>query len=124
MMPKIIIRLENLSILLIACGLYISLNGENIYLSFERWYLIILVWISFDLSMFGYLINKKIGSVIYNLVHNYVLAVVIIGIGINIMNLNMVSVGTILLIHISLDRLLGFGLKYPSDFKHTHIQKL
>jgi hypothetical protein len=34
------------------------------------------------------------------------------------------SLGVILASHIGLDRFLGFGLKYPSGFKDTHIQKL
>ncbi len=30
----------------------------------------------------------------------------------------------ILFAHIGIDRLLGFGLKYPSGFKDTHLQRL
>ncbi|MBI2443419.1 MAG: DUF4260 family protein [Candidatus Levybacteria bacterium] len=30
----------------------------------------------------------------------------------------------ILLAHVGMDRFLGFGLKYPTHFKQTHLQKL
>lgn len=30
----------------------------------------------------------------------------------------------ILTVHVALDRTLGFGLKYPSHFKDTHMQRL
>jgi hypothetical protein len=26
--------------------------------------------------------------------------------------------------HIGMDRLLGYGLKYPTDFKDTHLQRV
>jgi hypothetical protein len=29
--------------------------------------------------------------------------------------------GLIMIAHISMDRALGFGLKYPDDFGHTHL---
>lgn len=74
--------------------------------------------------MIGYLKNKKIGSIIYNLGHNYLLAIALVILG----NLTpydwMVTLGIILFAHVSLDRALGYGLKYPDDFKNTHTQKL
>ncbi|HYM69330.1 MAG TPA: DUF4260 family protein [bacterium] len=35
-----------------------------------------------------------------------------------------VSCALILTAHIGIDRLLGFGLKYPTGFKDTHLQRL
>jgi hypothetical protein len=35
-----------------------------------------------------------------------------------------VLVASIWLAHIGLDRLVGYGLKYPSDFKDTHLGRV
>ena len=34
------------------------------------------------------------------------------------------AVGIIWTAHIAMDRALGFGLKYPTSFKDTHIQRI
>jgi hypothetical protein len=34
------------------------------------------------------------------------------------------ALALILFAHIGIDRWLGFGLKYPSGFKDTHLQRL
>jgi hypothetical protein len=31
--------------------------------------------------------------------------------------------GLIWIVHIGMDRMLGFGLKYPTGFKETHLQR-
>jgi hypothetical protein len=36
----------------------------------------------------------------------------------------LLSLGLIWFAHIGADRMLGLGLKYPIDFKQTHIQRL
>lgn len=121
-MPKLIIKLENLAVFFLSVYLILITPDNGFFL--QNWYLIILIWLSIDLSMIGYFINKKLGSIIYNLIHNYLLALFIIIFGNYAGSPNLIVVGYILLSHVSLDRFLGFGLKYPSDFKDTHIQKL
>lgn len=74
--------------------------------------------------MIGYLKDKKLGAIIYNFAHNYILALLIIFIGIWQRNNFVISLGFILASHIGVDRFLGFGLKYISDFKDTHIQRI
>lgn len=122
MTPKLIIRLENLAVFVLS--IYLILNTPDNGFLLGNWYLIILIWLSFDLSMIGYLINKTLGSVTYNFVHNYLSAILIVIYGNYAGSPNLIILGYILLSHVSLDRFLGFGLKYPTDFKHTHIQKL
>lgn len=75
--------------------------------------------------MIGYLKYKKIGAIIYNSVHNYVLALFVIGLGYLILKHEAITqFGIILFAHVSMDRVLGFGLKYPTNFKDTHFQKV
>lgn len=77
-----------------------------------------------DISMLGYLKDKKIGSQIYNFVHNHLVGVIIIFIGITINEQLLILGGIALNAHVGLDRALGFGLKLPSSFKDTHLGKI
>lgn len=123
MIPRIIIRVENILIAAAACFMYFRLS-ELFYLDLSRWYLILLVWLSFDLSIIGYLINNQIGALIYNLVHNYILAFLLLIVGFGWYIPDLISVSLILTIHVGIDRAVGFGLKYKTNFKDTHIQKI
>jgi len=88
------------------------------------WLLFVILLLAPDLSMVGYLKDKQIGALTYNLVHNFALAALLIGIGLFTSNKLLTSLGVILIAHIGADRFLGFGLKYATDFKDTHIQRL
>ena len=102
--------------LLTALFLYNQTSGN--------WLLFALLLFTPDISMVGYLKNKKLGTITYNLGHNYILAFAILIWGLINSNNFIVSLGLILMAHVGLDRFLGFGLKYQGDFKDTHIQKL
>jgi len=110
-------------------NLIIALLGTIIILSDTNkthlvWYLICIILP--DISLLGYFINKKIGSVFYNIIHNYALGIILIVLGTIFPKhgeyLSYVSIG--LIVHVGIDRFFGFGLKYADSFKHTHIQKL
>lgn len=115
-MVRLIIRAENLLILVGSVLAYRELGG-----SLLMFVLLILIP---DVSMIGYLKDKRLGAMTYNLLHNYLIATLIIAVGFLVENLFISSIGLILSSHVSLDRVLGFGLKYPESFKGTHIQKL
>jgi hypothetical protein len=115
-MPRLIIKLENLIILITAVYFYYTSKGD--------WIIFAVLLLAPDISMIGYLIDKKIGSITYNLFHNYILPSIILLVGLTITSTIIQHIALILYTHVALDRLLGFGLKYPTDFKQTHIQKL
>jgi len=116
-MVKNILRLEGLFLFLTALYFYQLLQGD--------WILFIVLLFIPDISMIGYLKDKKIGAILYNLIHNYILALFIIAIGFFIIKNNTISLfGLILFAHISIDRLFGYGLKYSTNFKDTHAQKV
>jgi hypothetical protein len=77
-----------------------------------------------DLSMVGYLINKKAGAWIYNFFHHKLLAVAIFGIGIWLDEPATTLAGIILFGHSAMDRMFGIGLKYEDDFGHTHLGRV
>ena len=74
--------------------------------------------------MIGYVANTRAGAITYNLVHTYAFAALITLYGLLAGHRIAISLSLILAAHIGLDRLLGYGLKYPTAFKETHIQRL
>jgi hypothetical protein len=83
------------------------------------WYA--LLFFTPDLSMLGYLANPRLGAWTYNLVHHKGVAVALYVLGYLLVVPWLMFAGTILLGHSSLDRVLGYGLKYPSAFQDTHL---
>ena len=90
---------------------------------YNNWVLFALLFMTPDLSMIGYLKNKSIGAKAYNLVHNYVLALILLFTALYFGSVFLAQLGLILIAHVGIDRFFGYGLKYSSDFKNTHIQK-
>jgi hypothetical protein len=74
-----------------------------------------------DLSMVGYLAGPRVGSISYNLAHTYVLPLALGAAGLYAGAELAVLVALVWAGHIGADRLVGYGLKYPTEFKHTHL---
>jgi uncharacterized membrane protein required for colicin V production len=74
--------------------------------------------------MVGYARNPQLGSLIYNIGHTEAIPLAIGAIGLLINIEAVIGFALIWLGHIGLDRLLGYGLKYPTQFKDTHFQRL
>ena len=87
----------------------------------NAWWLFFAWLLAPDLSMIGYTINTRVGAVLYNLAHHQGLAIVVFAIGFYLSTPSLIFAGMVLFGHSALDRLLGYGLKYPDDFKHTHL---
>lgn len=75
-----------------------------------------------DLSLLGYVAGPQLGSLTYNAVHNWALALGIVGLGLLLALPWAVLAGAVLIAHVGADRLFGFGLKYPTVFQDTHLQ--
>jgi Domain of unknown function (DUF4260) len=71
--------------------------------------------------MIGYLAGNKAGAFTYNLFHHKAVAVVVMCLGWSIGREWLLLSGIILFGHSSLDRMLGYGLKYVDSFHHTHL---
>jgi hypothetical protein len=77
-----------------------------------------------DISFLGYLVSKKVGAILYNLMHSYIPPLVI---GTIFWHYSLDSFNYIIVIwiaHIGFDRTLGFGLKYAEGFNYTHLKKI
>lgn len=75
-----------------------------------------------DVSMVGYLRDTRLGALTYNLGHNLVTAGVLLGLGLGSGVGWLAIAGSVALAHVGMDRLMGYGLKYPTTFKDTHFQ--
>lgn len=77
-----------------------------------------------DLSMVGYLAGPRVGAVCYNLAHHKALALTLGALGWTLGSAPLLLAGAVLLFHSAVDRLLGYGLKYATGFKATHLGPL
>jgi hypothetical protein len=112
-MPGLLLRMEGLAIAALALGL-----GFTQGLS---WILLAVLFLAPDLAMLGYLAGNRIGSALYNAAHTLVVPLVLLAVGWWGGSDLAVSIACIWIAHIGLDRCIGYGLKYPSAFKHTHL---
>lgn len=111
--PTTLLRLEGVALLALAVIGYARLGGN--------WILFAVLLLAPDLSALGYLAGNAIGAACYNLVHITVLPLALGTYGILAGQMMLVPFALIWLAHIGMDRLLGYGLKYPDAFTHTHL---
>ncbi|MBC8153381.1 MAG: DUF4260 domain-containing protein [Bacteroidetes bacterium] len=110
---KTVLRLEELAQFVLSILLFAQL-------SFAWWWYPALILLP-DISMIGYLINPRVGAYGYNLGHHKGLAVVVGIFGLLVQAPVVMLAGVILFGHASMDRMMGYGLKYSDHFKHTHL---
>lgn len=110
---KRLLNLEELGILLL------SIVGFA-QLPYAWWYYPALLLIP-DIGMIGYLAGSRAGAFCYNLCHHRLLASAFLVLGLLWSSPEWLLAGTITFGHISMDRLLGYGLKFNDSFHHTHL---
>jgi hypothetical protein len=115
-LPKIMLHAEGAAMFIAACILYARIGANG--------WVFALLFFSFDIFMLGYLRNPQFGSVIYNIGHTETVPMALALIGFLATIEPLMGFAFIWLGHIGLDRLLGYGLKYPTFFKDSHLQRL
>lgn len=88
------------------------------------WLLFVLLFFLPDLSLLAYFAGARWGALLYNTVHTYTLPAVVWAAGFIGESRLMMAAGLIWAAHIGIDRLFGFGLKYPEGRRPTHLQRL
>jgi hypothetical protein len=114
--PGILLRIEGGCVLALSILCYREIN--------TNWILFIALLLLPDLAILGYLRGVHVGTVLYNLVHSLAGPLLLIGYAVLERSPWLLSDGLIWTSHIGLDRLLGFGLKYPTRFNDTHLQRV
>ena len=115
-MPRLLLRLEGAAVLAGSLVLYFH-EGFG-------WLALVLLVLAPDLAMVGYAAGERVGSVTYDLAHNEVIPIALGVAGLLAGGSLAVQVALIWLAHIGMDRLVGYGLKYPTGFKDTHLQRV
>ena len=107
------LRAEGLAVLVASIVLYRHLGGG--------WGRFALLFLAPDLSFVGYLAGPRAGALAYNAVHSYVAPLALAVAGLALPSPPLVLLALIWTAHIGFDRLLGYGLKYPTAFQDTHL---
>jgi len=112
----LILRGEALAIFLAGIAAYLQLNGHPLWL--------LPLLLVPDVSMVGYVGGPRLGAVTYNLAHNLVTGLAVLAIGWFAAIAPLALFGAILVAHVGMDRVLGYGLKLPTDFRDTHLGRI
>jgi hypothetical protein len=116
MCPALLLRLEGAALFFCAVLFYHLLRGS--------WISFIALFLWPDMLMVGYLLNPKLGSRLYNLVHTHIVPAALATSSFALHRTSLLAFALIWLGHIGIDRALGFGLKYPTFFKDTHLRRV
>ena len=115
-LPRLLLHVEGAAVAVAAIALY--------FYAGYAWWLLVLLVLAPDLSLGGYLAGRRVGSAIYNAAHTYVPPVAAGAIGVIAGADVAVQLALIWITHIGVDRAIGYGLKYPTSFKETHLQRV
>ena len=114
--PAVLLRTEGIAILVVSVLLYRHIHAG--------WALFAILFLAPDLSFLGYLLSARAGAALYNLAHTLTSPCLLLAAGFLMSQPRFLSLVLIWAAHIGFDRLLGYGLKYPSSFKNTHLQRV
>jgi Domain of unknown function (DUF4260) len=121
---KLLLRAEGLALFLAALVAYHILDGS--------WWMFAALILVPDLSFIGFVLGPKIGSIAYNALHSTIGPLLLGSIGWLVDHDNTIHIfrdicsltALIWLAHIGFDRAVGYGLKYASAFKDTHLGQI
>lgn len=110
------LRAEAATELAVLLALYARFGGG--------WWLFAALFLAPDLGILAYLAGPRVGAMGYNLLHTYPLPAALALIGVAFSAPVALHVALIWAAHIALDRLLGYGLKFPEAFGETHLGRV
>lgn len=87
----------------------------------QPWWLIPALFLVPDLAALGYLAGPRVGAWTYNLAHTAPLPLALLALGTRWDESALTVAGAVGLLHIGLDRLMKYGVKYDHSFGHTHL---
>jgi len=111
-----LLRLEGLAAAALSAVFYARTGAS--------WWLFAALWLTPDLSMLGYLAGPGWGARVYNAIHSYTTPATLAVCALLLGSPALVPLALIWINHIGVDRLMGYGLKYPEGFGWTHLGKL
>jgi hypothetical protein len=115
-LPRNLLRAEGVAVAVAAVTVYF-------YADYPWWLLLVLA-LAPDVSFLGFAVNARVGTAAYNALHTYVAPVLLGAFGLLAETELAVQIALIWITHIGVDRALGYGLKYPTAFEDTHLQRV
>ena len=112
--PRLLLRAEGAFIFALTLWFYRA--------GHYSWWLFAALFLTPDLFMLGYLKDAKLGATAYNLVHTLAAPMLLLLVALFLPLPGCFPYALIWFSHIGFDRMLGYGLKYPTAFKDTHLQ--
>ena len=112
--PALLLRIEGSLLFAISMVCYHETHA--------RWILFAVLLLAPHLSMAGYLADAKIGTTIYNATHTLTGPLLLLAYALLTVHAALLPYELIWTTHLGMDRMLGFGLKYPTQFEDTHLQ--
>ena len=113
---RLMLRLEGLILFAVMMLLYVHWGAS--------WWLFALLFLAPDFSFIAYLAGPRIGALVYNAAHSTVAPAALMFAGLSLTAPLLLSIATIWLAHIGIDRSLGYGLKYSAGFAFTHLGRI
>jgi Domain of unknown function (DUF4260) len=117
---KRLLQAEGLALLVASLTAFSTLNAS--------WWMYAVLFFVPDISFIAYLVNPRIGAYVYNALHSTIGPILLAGLawwfGFDILGQVLIATAVIWIGHVGFDRMLGYGLKYASGFKETHLGKL
>ena len=114
--PRAWLRIEGLAALAAGTALYAWAGGSLL--------LLVPLLLLVDASMIGYLAGPRVGAATYNAAHNWAIGLLALGAGFLLAAPVLVLAGAVLVGHVGMDRMFGYGLKYPTAFRDTHLGRI
>ena len=115
-LPAVFLRVEGAALFVAAVVLYFHGGYE--------WWLFLVLILAPDIGAAGYLGGARIGAAVYDTLHVDALPVALAVIGVLADSAASIKLALIWLAHIGIDRAVGYGLKYPTHHKDTHLQRV
>lgn len=115
-LPRVLLQAEGAALLAAAVILYWALGGP--------WWVWLALLLAPDVCFVAFLAGRQAGTRAYNAVHTTVGPLLLGAAAVLAAERAPALVALIWLAHIGMDRVLGFGLKYPGDVKDTHFRRL
>jgi hypothetical protein len=115
-MPRLLLHLEGAAVLIAAVAAYALLDFG--------WGTFALLFLAPDLALVPYILNRRIGSLVYNLLHTTIFPLILATYGLISGSDPALRVALIWFAHIGMDRMVGYGLKYPGELKVTHLNRI
>ncbi len=108
-----VLRVEGFALAAASVAAYAHLGGS--------WWMFAGLFLAPDASFLAYLAGPRIGALGYNIAHSTIGAILLGVAGAMLAQHTVILIALIWGAHIGFDRAMGYGVKYASAFRNTHL---